>query len=149
MQLVYRLKEDRAHVATVQKATLSTTDYGIEQTHGLFGSDEWWEHIVDGSLPMHTIRGTITRVFMSGHNDWPEFEMRDSSGQLSRWTRETNRPEDDVLYVPGCAVEVDIVRQHHRRATWTTDTNTNVVLEIRIAMYHESVPCHRIDDRKY
>ena len=132
MQPVYRLKDDLAHLANVQKATLTTTEYGIEQTHGLFGSDEWWRPIVDGSLPMGTVRGTSTRVFMSGHNDWPEFEMQDNSGQLSRWTRETNRPADDVLYVPGRAVEIDIVRQHHRRASWTKDTKTNVVLEIRI-----------------
>ena len=102
MQPVYRLKDDLAHLANVQKATLTTTEYGIEQTHGLFGSDEWWRHIVDGSLPTGTVRGTITRVFMSGHNDWPEFEMQDNSGQLSRWTRETNRPADDVL-VPEAA----------------------------------------------
>jgi hypothetical protein len=132
MQPVYRLKDDLAHVANVQKATLTTTKYGIEQTHGLFGSDEWWRHIVDGSLLMDTVRGTITRVFMSGHNDWPEFEMRDNSGQLSRSTRETNRPGDDVLYVAGRAVEIDIVRQHHKPTTWAKDTETKVVLEIRI-----------------
>jgi hypothetical protein len=132
MKPVYRLKDNATHVANVQKATLTTTEYGIEQTHGLFGSDEWWEHIVDGTLPVHTIRGTITRVFMSGHNDWPEFELSDNSGQLSRWTRETNRLEDAVFYEPGRAVEIDVVRQHHKRAAWTKETETNVVLEIRV-----------------
>jgi hypothetical protein len=132
MKPVYRLRDDSARIASVQKATLSTTDYGIKQTHGLFGSDEWWQHITDGTLPMHTVRGTITRVFMSGHNDWPEFEMRDDSGLLSRWTRETNRREDDVLYEPGRAIEIDVVRQHHKPTTWTKDSETKVVLEIRI-----------------
>ena len=132
MKPLYRLKDDPTHVANVQRATLTTSDYGIEQTHGLFGSDEWWGHIVAGGLPTHTIRGTITRVFMSGHNDWPEFEIQDNSGHLSRWTRGTNRPEDDVLYAPGRAVEIDIVRQRHKRTAWAKDTDTSVVLEIRI-----------------
>ena len=34
-----------ARLAAMQKATLTTPDFGIEPTDGLFGSAEWWEEI--------------------------------------------------------------------------------------------------------
>ena len=40
MTEVYSLKDDRDLVRSVQKATLETKDFGIQQTHGLFGRRE-------------------------------------------------------------------------------------------------------------
>ena len=39
-----------------------------------------------------------------------------------------------MFYKVGRTVEVDIVRQYQQRATWAKDTETNIVLEIRIGM---------------
>jgi len=38
--------------------------------------------------PVHTLRGTIGRVYMGSMNDWPEFELVTAEGQKSSWTRE-------------------------------------------------------------
>ena len=62
-----------------------------------------------------TIGGTITRVFMSGMNDWPEFEMIMPDGKLSRWTRKVDGVELDGYYRPGARVEIDYVIQHFKR----------------------------------
>jgi len=67
---------------------LATKEFGIEPTHGLLGSREWWSEIESGRLRVHTLRGTIGRVYMGSMNDWPEFELVTAEGQKSSWTRE-------------------------------------------------------------
>jgi hypothetical protein len=107
MTEVYSLKDDRDLVRSVQKATLETKDFGIQQTHGLFGSDEWWTHIADGSLPVHTVRGTISRTWMGSMRDWPECEVLSDEGEKSTWTRYA----DDSWYQIGNRIEIDYVIQ--------------------------------------
>lgn len=132
MRVVYRLRDDAEHVANVQKATQTTTDYGIEPTHGLFGSPEWWKCIESGRLAVHTLRGRITDVYMAGMKDWPEFEMVSDAGEVSRWTREANSEEQAALYEVGRPVEIDYVLQRHRPASWDRGAETKIVLEIRV-----------------
>jgi hypothetical protein len=132
MRAVYRLRDDTRKSADVQRATRSTREFGIEPTHGLFGSEEWWERIADGTLTVHTLRGTIARVYMGSMGDWPEFEMRSDSGELSRWTREANSAELAGSYTVGRRVELDYVLQRHRPAAWDGGAETKVVVEIRV-----------------
>ena len=70
MTVVYHLRKNTQYIKAVQKATLATKDFGIEPNHGPFGSDEWWEHISRGTLPVHTLSGHITKVYMASMNDW-------------------------------------------------------------------------------
>ena len=93
MFTIYRLQSDRRQIREVQEATQTTEQWGIEPTHGLFGSPEWWRHIRDGTLPVHHIRGTISRVYMTGHNDWPEFAVLSNTGEESEWSQDANEPE--------------------------------------------------------
>jgi hypothetical protein len=131
MDTVFRLKENPRRIANVQNATLTTLDYGIAVTHGLFGSDAWWDEIDTGHLATRTLRGRIMRVYMAGHNDWPEFEMKSDDDTLSRWERSCDRPEDDRLFVVGRRVEIDIVLQRHR-LQGRPAAPTEIVIEIRI-----------------
>src|ERR1043166_9852939 len=85
MLTIYRLRNNKDFIAQVQKATVTTERFGIESTHGLFGSPEWWQHVRDGTLPVHTLRGAITRVYMGSMNDWPEFTMGSDTGQGAGW----------------------------------------------------------------
>jgi hypothetical protein len=126
------LREDADRIANVQRATSTTRDFGIEPTHGLFGSPEWWSNIDSGVLPTRTVRGVITRVYMASMNDWPEFELRSDSGELSRWTREANTKQQAALYEANRRVELDYVVQHLRRASLSGCDETQVVLEIRV-----------------
>src|SRR5262250_387439 len=101
MRTAYELKKDTELISNVQKATLSTEKFGIEPTHGLFGSSEWWEQISSGRLPLHTLRGVITKRYMGSMGDWPEIEVQTETGKLSHWTRQVNSKEQDALYIPG------------------------------------------------
>ena len=45
MITIYLLRLDKEQIRRVQEATKTTKEWGIEPTHGLFGSPEWWDHI--------------------------------------------------------------------------------------------------------
>ena len=62
MITIYRLQLDKTYIREVQEATESTERFGIEPTHGIFGSPGWWQHIREGTLPVHHLKGTISSV---------------------------------------------------------------------------------------
>jgi len=132
MAVVYRLRQNKTFIEAVQKATLTTDAFGIEPTHGLFGSDEWWGRIISGDLPIHTLSGYITKVYMGSMGDWPEFAMKSDGGEKSQWTRKVNAKEQDALYRVGNRVELDYVIQRHRRASFDRGGEAKCVVEIRI-----------------
>lgn len=136
-QQVYELKQDTGYVAAVQKATLTTDEFGIEPTNGLLGSSEWWREIERGNLPLQTLKGTITRVFMGSMGDWPEFEMQTDDGSLLEFTRYQNAPDGsaDHLYAVGRQIEVDFVWQQFRPKApdWGLPKEQRCVIAIRIA----------------
>jgi hypothetical protein len=104
MNRVYDLRRDHRRIADVQHATQHTDRYGIVPEHGLFGSDEWWQAVHTGALETHTIEGRISRVYMSGHGDFPEFEVDDGSSR-TQW----ERFGDDAWFVVGRRVRVAYV----------------------------------------
>jgi len=132
VQITYDLRSDDDRIVAIQRATLNTPDFGIEQTDGLFGSSEWWGRVNSGALVTHTMRGTITRVYMGSMNDWPMFQLTDDTGTKSEWTREASTREQDALYVVGRAVEVDYVIQRHKPQSWDQGAETKCVLQIRV-----------------
>jgi hypothetical protein len=133
MQVAYCLKDNPKHIAEVQKATLTTDEFGIEPTDGLFGSPEWWDRIAGGALPLHTLSGTITGRFMGSMGDWPMIRVLSDAGEQSSWTREVNREEQDALYRVGRHIEIDYVLQKHRGKSWARNPEHHkVVLEIRV-----------------
>ena len=132
MKIAYSLRDNPKHIAQVQKATLTTDNFGIEPTDGLFGSPEWWDRIAAGDLPVHTINGTIAERFMGSMGDWPEIRVLSDGGEKSSWTREVNRKEQDALYRVGRRIEIDYVLQRHRNKSSGRQKEHKVVLEIRI-----------------
>lgn len=133
LRVVYRLQDDHEQIAAVQRATLTTETSGIETTHGLLGSDAWWRNIETGKLPLHTLRGTISRVYLASMNDWPEFEVRSETGELSQWTRQSSSPELARAYAPGQPVGIDYVLQRRRVKAFDGGAETKVVIAIRVA----------------
>ncbi len=105
---VYDLADDTETVELVQRATLNTTDFGLEPDVALYGSEEWWSAIDDGRIPLQESSGTITRVFATG--GWPEFAI-DEGGASSRWTR-VGEPE---RYAVGMQARVEFVVQRARK----------------------------------
>lgn len=132
MKIAYRLRDNPKHIAQVQKATLTTDDFGIEPKDGLFGSLEWWDRIANGELPVHTLRGTITERFMGSMGDWPVIRVVSDTGEESSWTREVNTREQDALYRVGRHIEIEYVLQKHRGKSLALIPEHQVVLEIRV-----------------
>jgi hypothetical protein len=133
MQIVYQLRRNQKFIDQVQKATLTSKEFGIQQTHGLFGSPEWWVNIQTGRLKMHTVRGVIERVYMGSMNDWPMCEVVSDDGEISKWTREMLDFASDPLYRTGARIEIDYVLQKSKAdAPWRPEEEQKNVLEIRI-----------------
>ena len=111
LRKIYDIKYDPERIAMIQKASAETKEYGFIPTNGLFGTPTWWKAIEDGTVASHISEGTITRVFMSGHNDWPEFELSDGHEQ-ARWTREG----DAKAYIEGASVRIVYIIQQAKRS---------------------------------
>ena len=133
MITIYRLQLDKSYVREVQEATNSTENFGIEPTHGMFGSVEWWQHIREGTLPVYNLKGTISSVHMGSMNDWPEFTLRAEDGKESTWSRYANAPEFATLYTVGRPIEIDYVIQRHRATSVGPGTQLRIPIEIRLA----------------
>lgn len=132
MTTVYNLKLDTAQIQRIQHATLNTTDYGIQQTHGLFGSADWWGRIDSGDLPTVTLKGRISKVYMGSMGDWPMFEFIDTDGMSHSFTREAQSNDLDAHYATGRSVEVDYVIQKHKKSFTGGSLDTKIVTAIRI-----------------
>ena len=136
---IYSLREDRDQVNRIQRATLETKDFGLIPDPWLFGSTEWWQALSTGAISVHTIVGQISRVFMSGHNDFAEFEIDDGESKTS-WPRQTSkvtgsamsRQEMADLYRDGARVRLSYVLQRFKGPVGGLGTHSKCVLEIWI-----------------
>lgn len=131
---VYDLRQDHQRIRWMQEATLTTRDVGLEPTHGLFGSRDWWRNIESGRLLVFKAAGVITEIYNVGEGDFPEFTMIDGDAIESSWKREFNCVEDDDFYVIGRRVELDYVLQRARMelADLGIDQTEKCVLTLRI-----------------
>lgn len=132
MKAVYQLRKDHKYIQLVQEATLGREDAGLKITHGLFGSEEWWDNIKNGALPTDTIKGVISDVYMSGHTDYPEFEVLSSDGHKTTWARDVNNGLEDGIYEIGKKVEIDSVIQKFKNVCPVLGEDSKCVIEIRI-----------------
>jgi hypothetical protein len=124
--VVYDLATDEETIRLVQRATLTTKDFGLVPEVALYGSEDWWAAIADGRIPKHEARGTISRLFMSGHGDWPEFELN-SDGTKTNWTRVGNQ----ALYAEGKEAKIEYVMQKPRKK-WLGNQEQKEVLRVLV-----------------
>lgn len=132
MMTIYRLELDKDYIKQVQEATETTDDFGLEPTHGIFASAEWWQHIRDGTLPVYHLKGRISSLHMGSMNDWPEFTFRSEEGEEFTWSRYANNPELAGLYTVGRPTEVDYVVQRHRATCFGPATHVRIPIVIRV-----------------
>lgn len=68
MKLVYllseELKADPEYVSLTQALTLDKSKpyVGLNGTYGLFGSQEWWDSINQGKMPLLSLSGVIKKL---------------------------------------------------------------------------------------
>jgi hypothetical protein len=127
---VYNLKKDTERIKNVQQVSLdknSHTGYKIEEDL-LFGTKEWFEAVESGKILKYILKGSISRVYLSGHNDYPEFEIESDQGK-SIWTREGI----DNAYKVGRSIELVYVKQKYKRPSDINGIYSNCVIEIKIS----------------
>ena len=79
----------------------------------MLGTDEWWNAIEDGRLPVHVDEGVISRVYWAGMGDWPEFALVTDEGRDVTWTRQG----DITRYVEGLRCRVRYVIQRFKEGS--------------------------------
>ena len=127
MKKIYDLRDDKRTIKLIQDATLNTKNFGLKPEYGLFGSEEWWEAIEDGAIPKKVLEGIISRVYMSGHNDFPEFEVTALDNNKTSWERRGH----DKYYVLGRKIKIIYVVQKFRQPL-RIQTDSHNILEIWI-----------------
>ncbi len=143
MKLVYSLREklnrDPGYVAAVQSRTLDNRNLpgGLKGAYGLFGSEQWWRSIADGTAPVTRLQGTITTVNFEGmHNEGRAFEMRMPDGSSYKYSCVADHKADRKKYVVGKRIEVLYVTEPLKNpvpaADGSSQTHTDTVLEISI-----------------
>ena len=74
MKLVFQLREelrtDPERIVRTQALTLnpSRPKMGLKGSHGLFGSNEWWQSIEDGSMPLLYLSGVVREIYQAGQD---------------------------------------------------------------------------------
>jgi len=143
MRLIYSLRErlnnDPKYVASVQTRTLDNRKLpgGLKGVYGLFGSDQWWNSIAEGTAPVTRLKGIITSTYSEGmHNDGRGFEMQMSDGSSYKYSCVSNHKGDRKKYVVGKSIEVAYVTEPLKNPVPVSDgsfqTQTNTILEISI-----------------
>lgn len=111
-----------------QASNNESTEFGLKiENRLLVGTAEWFEAIEKGLIELKTLKGKIAKVFMSGHNDWPECKVESDEG-LSNWTRLGT----DEYYVEGKRIEIDFVFQKFNKPVPVLGETTKRVIQIRI-----------------
>lgn len=81
MKVIYDVRTDNSRTSLIQKR-IKEVQSGFRTKWGLYGTDEWWENLNENNL-VEIIEGTISDIYMSGHNDFPEFEVNTGDQKFS------------------------------------------------------------------
>ncbi|ARU54289.1 hypothetical protein OLMES_0182 [Oleiphilus messinensis] len=115
LKMVYSLAEDlkknpdRIRLAHELTLDSSKPRMGLKGSHGLFASNEWWNSIREGKIPITIISGVITQAYVSGQDsieDNNTVDLRLSDGTTETIGIYSNKKEDISLFKKGCMVQV-------------------------------------------
>jgi hypothetical protein len=131
LKQIYNLKDDSKRIRMVQEVSLDKNSYAGYKTENelLFGTEEWFNEVENGIIPKQIIKGFISRVYMSGHNDYPEFEIENDEGKKTTWQREGT----DDAYKVGKRVELIYVEQKYKHPIGIVGAISKCVIKIKIA----------------
>ena len=125
MLTIYDLRADQAEIKRVQEIVKEgRTRYRTKW--GLFGTKDWWDRLNEEQL-IQKLSGVISRVYMSGHNDYPEFEIS-CQGQKYSFAR----IGDDESYEVGKKAEVECIESQYIQPASDLTLNVLQVLSLRI-----------------
>jgi len=129
IEIVYDLKKDIDKIRLIQQASIDKhSQSGLKIENGLlYGSIDWFEAINNGEIETIIVKGLISKIYMSGHNDFPEFEVESEQGKFI-WTR----LGQDNLYKIGKRIEITYVEQKFKRPIGILGLTSKCVLDIKI-----------------
>ncbi len=129
MTEIYNLRNDKRRITSTQNASLNErSDSGLKVQNGLlFGSEEWFVAVETGGIKNHILNGVISKVFTSGHGDFPEFEIETEHGKTS-WMRVGL----DSEYKVGRKIELTYVEQQYKRPIAVLGPISKCVTQIKI-----------------
>ena len=110
-QKVYDLAEDEGYVRHLQKGTLAP-DYrfGLAPDPALVGSDEWWRALGTAALPIVTVEGEVSEVYLMENGPTRMFALRQDDGS----TTHRLRRGDDAMWKVGRRARIEYVVQLDR-----------------------------------
>ena len=123
---VYDLRDQERLIAQMQETSLSPRQDAGLAPDPLVGSDAWWSAIEGGEMARQVSEGVITRVYWGSMADWPEFELRDATGDLASWTREGNPRR----YVEGLRARVEFVEHPWKNEHTGLGTHSQIKLGV-------------------
>jgi hypothetical protein len=154
MRLIYtlseKLKNDPEHVKLAQALTLDETRplMGLKGTHGLFGSDEWWNSIYTKKMKLKFVSGVITRTYYAGmdsdrrHNS---YELALDNGSLHQESFYANNDEDIGLYKSGKRVLIVYALDELKKKS---GKRRHSETPVEIAISNDVVPTHTTSANK-
>jgi hypothetical protein len=126
---VYTIHNDSKLVKIVQEASQDETSKGGYKIENglLFGTKGWFKAIDDGIIPKRIVKGFISRVYTTGHNDYPEFEI-ESEGEKTTWTLHGAQE----AYQVGRLIELIYVELKYKRPNYVTGMISKCIIAISI-----------------
>ncbi len=114
MITVYDLRNDHNDIKRIQSIIKEgRTPYRTKW--GLYGTQNWWDALEKESL-IQRLYGKISDIYMSGHNDFPEFEITTGRKKYA-----FPRIGKDKYYKIGKEVEVECIECQYILPSSTTD----------------------------
>ena len=114
MKKVFDLRDElRANPRRVEKTQALTLDQakphmGLRGTYGLFASQDWWNNVDSGRMPLLRLAGVVERVYVSGQDEVEAntVDIRSADGSLHSVGIYLNDGSDLPLFRIGSAVEI-------------------------------------------
>lgn len=114
-QLSVFLQEQPDYIRRAQALTLDPNmpHAGLKGTHGLYGSEDWWNNIRTGDIGNSTEIGSISKIYAVGppseRRPKTEMEIQFEDGRRGTWTMRANDRRDLDLFRLGGRVMMFII----------------------------------------
>lgn len=145
MKLVYFLSEELKtkpeQIVLTQSLTLdkSRPNIGLKGTYGLFGSQEWWNSINQGKMPLLYVSGVITRTYVAGQDPSPVDNafslLLDDGSKVEESIYDYIKEEDKKLFQKGSRVEIIYANDELKRKNSNGEkAYLDIVLEMAVSL---------------
>lgn len=137
--LKIKLDAEPEKIELAQQLTLNNSkpNHGLMGKYGLFGSQDWWQNIENGTIPKEFIAGRISYVYCSGQDSGPvnAIEVVTSDGNIENLGIYLNDKRDREIFKEGCWVEIVYAMELMKRqpVLWGKKNIGKIALEMVVS----------------